>query len=542
MMILNTETSEYSIFPFDADVHSGGDPFMFSTQPSGIFMGVLPLGALSDSSFAFVDLKDDYKDLLLVLHPPSSTLIGYRFNSKAANEHEWFLTETLRASVPSGFSLTTFGENQVLMYDEGLNFRIWDFVFNATRLVPHHLHSGNINSGYNCFQENATACVLTDGCAWCPTTRSCHNYDMVHNRYCDSHVCEADAVLDSEGAAKEDEPRNCDEGEDEIVNDIKPEEPVLELPKDQRLPSSYRNDAGVSTPEEASPIHPSLDNLLGDDPVEVENPDTVIQEQTRVSEGRVFRPPKPDAGKPCMDLLYDETKPAEKFDASVMNRADPSHDVKVFLTSPLGDAATANNSNCLRKLTPNMNNTLDSDFMPASGHSSLETVDFVPASTAPRREEDKMNLDHTKFSELHAGGVGVAVSEDNTLALQNNDSAVVFQPKEPLPKAVPVAIKEQDQNPFGIFTAPTAEDRMNLGLHSYDGLAGGYYYAFEQANPIMKDAMKESTNPVPGMPKTIEQQLALFKHEPKVVYDPLPGPAPENLQITIPPVSQPSNQ
>merc|ERR1719453_643890 len=111
----------------------------------------------------------------------------------------------------------------------------------------------------------------------------------------------------------------------------------------------YRKNAGEHANAEASPIHFSVDNELGDDPVvipeeEDATPDLTIQTNNKVSQGQVFTPPLVSSSSPCMDDRFNPLKLADgnilvPMKASVrMNHPETfdGEQADVLTRSPLG--------------------------------------------------------------------------------------------------------------------------------------------------------------------------------------------------------------
>lgn len=153
-----------------------------------------------------------------------------------------------------------------------------------------------------------------------------------------------------------------------------------------------------------------------------------------------------------------------------------------------------------------------------------------------------MNNDKTKYSLLKPKIVGLNEVEDNSLALKKIDSESLFSPKEPVAKPRDATTTSEPDSPF-LLPPSSAEDMMNMGFHVVGLASDSFDNGGEDAKftPTFNSAMVNSANPVPGMPKTIEQHLALFSNDPKFVFDPLPAPVPENTQtsLALPVASEP---
>ena len=127
-----------------------------------------------------------------------------------------------------------------------------------------------------------------DGCAWCPLTYSCHAYEREKSYFCDD-VCAVPALVDSIKAGDAIIIPECvkevpvEANHAEIFDTIGKsamsskeskaqcsldysEEGEKLLPGNIRLSREYRKDLGDHANSESAPIHPAIDNELGDEP------------------------------------------------------------------------------------------------------------------------------------------------------------------------------------------------------------------------------------------------------------------------------------
>jgi hypothetical protein len=548
VLILNTETAEFDVHLFDADVHTGGDPFRFGLGP--LISGTFPFrDALKESNFAYVQLKNHGGDILLV-QKPGGYVEGWRFNSDAKNANDWFMKFAFTRAVPAPYTLTTLGENQVIFYAADYNFTIVDVSQNDQREVSFaEISKGNAYKGHACITDNATACVGMDGCAWCPLTYSCHAYEREKSYFCDN-VCAVPALVDSIKAGDAIIIPECvkevpvEANHAEIFDTIEEGEKLL--PGNIRLSREYRKDLGDHANSESAPIHPAIDNELGDEPkiLNAEFQNEIIHEKSNVALGTVYVPPKGDES-PCMNSGYDPKKAAEVPMAAISNwkmNIPPSNEAApTFTRSPLGDAALATESdNCERKRNTTKTQSLDERFVPRQGDFPIATEEYSPAHTSSRHEEDLMNFDDTPFADIKGHmGVDEAKSIDPSHSPSRIAETLQFKPKEPARAPTPSKILIEQSKPILRVTEPTKVEMMNAGLATTDlanpdctetgGVDG-------LATPTFNAAMKNAV--IATMPETLEAQLNLFKHEEKQVLDnnmfPPSPPSEDHLESHLP--------
>jgi hypothetical protein len=529
-MILNTQTSAYSIHPFDVDVHTGGDPFRFSSGP--LLSGNFPFNEeLDKCQFAYAQLKNHGGDLLLV-KKPEGVVQGWRFHGVAKDHGEWSLTFSFLNRAPQDYYMSTLGENQVLFYKRDFAFTLWDISQDSTGeiVVEKDISSGNVFKGVDCTIDNATLCVSTDGCAWCPSSYTCREYDRLGGHFCDQNACNAPPLVDKIAAGQkvivpdcitETDPNNFDIAHDDN-----------RLPGNVRLSTEYRNDIGDHANAEAAPIHPAIDTELGEDPslpagTPVE--DDIIHEDNSVGKGEVYVPPTDSDLRPCMNGNYDSSKGIEVSAPSNANwkmNLEPSDDVApTFTLSPAGDAPTASEeTHCDRKNGTKAEK--EPKFIPRGAPEPAKVDQFAPAQTPTRHEEDLMNADKTAFSNImgHMGVDEMRDVLDEARAPNRVGEPEGFKPKEYLKPHHAKAFAPSLQPSLRVVTK-SQPDMMNDGLDT-DGLANpdctesggndGY------ATPVFNSAMMNSVKS--NMPETLESQLNLFKDEEKHVEDNMPAP------------------
>jgi len=305
------------------------------------------------------------------------------------------------------------------------------------------------------------------------------------------------------------------------------------LPGNIRLPREYRKDVGDHANEEAAPIHPSLDNELGDFPVVLskEYQDDIIHENNQVAEGNVYVPPSTSESAPCMNGGYDPKKAVEVPVASVsdwkMNLLPSDDAAPTFTRSPNGDALTAiESNNCDRRNNitsrDHKNNVvaLDEKFVPRAGDSPRLLETYVPSATTSRHEEDLMNFDKTQFADIKGQmGVDAAQNVDPSRGPARIEDSVQFKPKEPLVALTPKSVGLSSKPTLKVYE-PTRPDFMNEGLQTTN-LAdpdctengGNDGYSTQTFSSAMKNSVSKN------MPETLEAQLNLFKGEDKHIVD-----------------------
>jgi hypothetical protein len=298
-----------------------------------------------------------------------------------------------------------------------------------------------------------------------------------------------------------------------------------------RLPDEYRKDLGDYANAEVSPIHPNIDNILGEGPVIVDagqSADDVINEHNMVANGSVYLPP-PSQAVPCMNSEYDASKAADipVSQQSLWKMNLPPQPVKVYSTSPAGETDVVNgDKNCTRNLsnTTGKVNVVSppggtvrppskDEFVPRRGDTPSVEEAYQPAPTTTSHEEDLMNSDHTPAAELNARWVDPAVAVDWSRAPKRVGSEDLgFKPQEP-PKALTPQPSWTNDNallPSGLSTKQLMEQGLGSSrLADADCTSNGGVDA--SANPQFNSAMKNSVKPV--FPTTIEQQLDLSKDE-----------------------------
>ena len=121
--------------------------------------------------------------------------------------------------------------------------------------------------------------------------------------------------------------------------------------------------------------------------------------------------------------------------------------------------------------------------------------------------------------ELVSNGTGTQTDPDGTRSFVKAETESMFRPKEPEPQPRPFL-----KTPLiGIDSSLSKEQLMNSGVASGAGLVGADCTETGGADgsfrPVQGAAMNNAVRV--NMPKTLEQQLALFKDEPKRVEDPM---------------------
>jgi hypothetical protein len=524
-MILNTETGYFSIYPFDVDVHTGGDPFRFSSGP--ILSDFFPFrDGLADCEFAYIQLKNHGGDVLLVKRP-EGVLQGWRFHGLAMNVEDWYFKFVFVVKAPQGHAMAMLGENQVLFYQDNYDFRMWDITqgANATLIVGEDAMKGNAFHAFaDCNMDNVTRCTTTEGCAWCPITEKCLDYDRILGRFCDESVCPTPPMTAEHLTTHRFEMPDCvkdvpvEENHAEIIDTI--DEGYDELEKMIRLGPDYRNGMGEHANAEASPIHPAIDSELGH-PFGAYQ-DGVINEKNSVGRGVVYTPPASEI-EPCMNDKYDATKGVEvaaptAADAK-MNMVPSDEAPPTFTLSPAGDAANATeHTNCTRNkaITPD----LKTEFVPLSGSASSTQEGYAPAPTSTRHEEDLMNSDKTEYSDLK-GHMGVdpmsEVADDRSPnrvgeveAFKPKDTSKPYITKDFAPSLQP----NPDERVF-----ESHPDVMNAGIGS-GGLVSGDQPVNGGNDGIASAQFSSAMNSAKAAtPDMLESQQTMSKAEPKASVD-----------------------
>lgn len=532
-MFLNLETSDFVVHPFDADVHTGGDPFKLESGP--LFAGKFPLTNLSNPAFAFANLPGNMVSVLLV--QTGSSVQGLRFNGRAKSAEDFGLDLVLTAQAPEGFTISTIEENDILLANNQLEFMRWSIDRDlAGAIAVESGTPGEPGLGPNCILDNATACVSTHGCAWCPSSYTCHAYDKVALSFCDRHACSVAALVDAIKAGEAVIVPPCASNSDpeaahaDTFDTI--DQGYSELPGHIRHPPSYRNDEGLHAHAEVSPIHPMIDNELGDDPVALSEPYPAVQvihANNKIAQGAVYLPPAPSTSAGNMDAGYDEKQSAEvgspELEQSKMNHV-VTHLPEIHLTSPEGDSneahqiqlasaqATANTAGVAEQVPYSQ----DPKFVPPAVNQHSTVSEYAPASTATLAEEDMMNGGRTRHSAVAPDEwVDDAEKRDLTRSVKRVSEGTGFRPKEPLsqklqPKALPAEpIREAQLNPDALMNQGLGVGGLNNADCTENGGQDG------GSSPTLNAAMMNSVNA--DFPDTLEKQLNLFKDEPKSVED-----------------------
>jgi hypothetical protein len=132
-----------------------------------------------------------------------------------------------------------------------------------------------------------------------------------------------------------------------------------------------------------------------------------------------------------------------------------------------------------------------------------------------------MNNEYSWFSDLRANGSDEAVAVEKTIAPESLEQDT-FIPRDPNRKFIPY-LAPTTTVPSQTITV-TSNDLMNQGLENNQ--LSSTLNSDGNAEPTFISAMANSRR-FGRMPKTIEEQLSMFKDEQKMVIDQMPNEAKE---------------
>merc|ERR1711998_30069 len=556
VMIVDTTFGDFTVHPFDADVHSGGDPFKFEMGP--LFSGKLPITVgLEKAKFAHVKV-DGETDILLIQAGDGRTT-GFKYNGIALSADEFLLKPVLKMNTAWNTTITTLGENRVLSYAPNLDYEVRQIYLNGSDYKAALLNTGNLGGGVDCMADTAPSCVKRKGCAWCPSTYTCHNYDQKSNIFCDRHQCGAPPILEETL------------GENPLSMVVVPDcsnDPAMEhaniidtldegydklLPGNKRLPDTYRASDGEHANAEASPIHPVLDNELGDEPIEIEDEqvDQLILTKNKVSQGQVYTPPPVGSGNPCMDADYTPFKGADAAMPVATGQMKMNHpstydgeQADILTQSPMGEAnATQRKIDCARyRAQLGMAAPADNEFHPKepTKENMTKPERYRPDNGGTFAEEGIMNFDE-RYGDLAAQWIDPSLnptrgdSFPTSSPLVPGKGELEYKPKEPQVQMKP------KMKPFARPPQPlrkSTEELMEAGVKNSEGKFGGADCSETGgedgiASVPMTNTMANIVTPV--MPKSLEQQLGLFADEEKKIVDWMPAAEPDTQlgKVTI---------